>query len=131
MGSYKDLQIKAKELGMEKVIGISKEELIKYIEEHQSNDTTIKNKTSNEDAPIQNNVPNDEITSDDTSYKDIVDEETSNEDEYEEIEQDKNTIVQARGFKNYIHAKNYIASDDFKKLSTLDQEELKKWFENI
>ncbi len=131
MESYKDLQIKAKELGMEKVIGTSKEELIKYIKEHQPNDTTDKSKVSDEDVSIQDNVPNDEIVLDDILDKDAVDEEILNEDECKEIEQDKNIIVKARGFKNYTHAKDYIASDDFKKLSTLDQEELKKWFENI
>lgn len=158
---YKDLQVKAKELGMEKVVGVSTEELKKYIVEHQS--TNGINNAEGQTSDLLNGESSghtiDSNNEENNSSKDDVSNENENnlnkEADNRVVEQivvteseikpvlletditkevciyHKDDIAQTRGFKDYYHAKNYIVSDDFKKLSIPDQKELKKWFESI
>ncbi len=130
--SYKDLQIKAKELGIEKVVGVSSDELKEYIREHQEKKSNETNNTDdvslkNEQVNVNNNDDVDNADNDD-------DEETLDETKTSivlEKSEDKNFAVQKRGFRDYNHANNYINSLEFMKLSKPDQEELKQWFKSI
>lgn len=196
--NYNDLKIKAKELGMEKVVGVSKEELIKFINASSADndeksellnelckmrDLTVgeENLTVDElkvliEAEKQNVVdkesqdeqksdgeinPNDisdstqadsnseiaTLSSDDivngsltinpgdirieASELDVLENPAPVKSMVSNISTDKDSIAKTRGFKNYSHAKSYLKSDDFKKLSKPDQIELETWFKNI
>lgn len=107
--NYKELQMKAKKLGMEKVVGKSMEELISFISQCQQTDTMPKN--TEETTELENDKENVEQKNNDEKLKDIV--------------------AQTRGFKDYNHIKDYLQSDNFERLSKADRTELKSWFEAI
>ena len=144
--SYKDLQIKAKELGMEKVVGVSADELKSYIAEKEPKNTDLDNSdndlqnptiTNQDDNKGENENPDEkkdedlkiDLENNDTNIncsKDI------NDTDLIPLEENSKDIrVKSRGFRDYEHASNYLKSETFKKLSLPDQEELKSWFERI
>lgn len=150
--SYKDLQIKAKNLGLAQVIGVSSEELKKYIIDTlsaQNNDSNkgltgeLNDKSSNSNADDSKNTDDVSKVEDENKVTDslkdpsnkLLEEISVKTNEIKPVilgtDINKDNVAQTRGFRDYSHVKNYIVSDDFRKLSKPDQEELKKWFESI
>ena len=68
---------------------------------------------------------------------DATDEEVVNEiveeskDDEKSDEKNLDKKCKLRGFESYKHAKDYLKSESFEKLDSLNQAELKDWFENL
>ena len=56
-------------------------------------------------------------------------EESKDEEKSDEKNLDKKCKL--RGFESYKHAKDYLKSESFEKLDSLNQAELEDWFENL